>query len=297
MQKEYIMPDKSINISGVNNAVVNTGSVQGNITNNVSSSNPVERLAGDAMPPLQERVDILIVTVTKVESLAVMNAFREETGTDGQCISIGDRVYHDLGKVNGMRIVMAISEMGSGHLGSSQQTVQKAIGTLRPSAIIMVGIAFGVNQHKQSIGEILISKQLWLYDLQRVGKHEIIPRGDKPSASPGLIGYLRSADMYWSGAQVHFGLILTGEKLVDNIDYRDQLKRFESEAIGGEMEGAGLYVACQDAHIDWVLVKAICDWADGNKSFEKDTRQQDAADNAARFVLHALRLVPFNKSS
>ena len=36
---------------------------------------------------------------------------------------------------------------------------------------------------------------------------------------------------------------MTGEKLVDNVDYRKQLQAFESEAIGGEMEGAGLYVS------------------------------------------------------
>jgi len=35
------------------------------------------------------------------------------------------------------------------------------------------------------------------------------------------------------------------------------------------------------------LVKAICDWADGNKN---DAAQSPAAHNAARFVLHVLQL-------
>jgi hypothetical protein len=135
----------------------------------------------------------------------------------------------------------------------------------------------------------LVSQQLWLYDLQRVGKHEIRPRGDKPHASPWLLDFLKSADLYWEGTTVRFGLILTGEKLVDNVDYRDQLKKFEPEAIGGEMEGAGLYTACQDAYVDWILVKAICDWADGNKGQEKEARQNLAAHNAASFVLYALQ--------
>ena len=107
-----------------------------------------------------------------------------------------------------------------------------------------------------------------------------------------MIDYLRSADLYWEGARVRFGLVLTGEKLVDNKDYREQLREFEPEAIGGEMEGAGLYVACQDAKTDWILVKAICDWADGNKSVGKDARQEAAALNAAAFVVHALKAVP-----
>ena len=85
--------------------------------------------------------------------------------------------------------------------------------------------------------------------------------------------------------------MLSGEKLVDNLAFRQELLAFEPEAIGGEMEGAGLYVACQDRHVDWILVKAICDWADGNKATDKDARQATAACNAALFVLHTLQKV------
>jgi tetratricopeptide (TPR) repeat protein len=62
------------------------------------------------------------------------------------------------------------------------------------------------------------------------------------------------------------------------------------------MEGAGLYVACQDKKVDWILVKAICDWADGNKAHDKAARQQTAATNAAKFVLHALQFTPFQRA-
>jgi nucleoside phosphorylase len=244
------------------------------------------------------KTNILIVTVATVESEAVIEVFREATGKDPRPESIGDRMYHELADVEGVRVFLALSEMGAGGLGASQQAVQKGIDALDPSAVIMVGIAFGVNEQKQAIGDILVSRQLWLYDLQRIGKNEIIPRGDKPHASTWLIDRLRGAEFYWKGAKVHFGLVLTGEKLVDNLDYRDQLKQFEAEAIGGEMEGAGLYVACQDRKVDWILVKAICDWADGNKRGpNKDSHQVTAAHNAASFVLHALQLSPLKREA
>jgi hypothetical protein len=95
---------------------------------------------------------------------------------------------------------------------------------------------------------------------------------------------------------VRFGVLLTGDKLVDKFDYREQLRTFEPEAIGGEMEGAGLYAACQDKKVDWILVKAICDWADGNQAQDKDARQRTAALNAANFVLHALQFTPFERA-
>jgi nucleoside phosphorylase len=166
----------------------------------------------------------------------------------------------------------------------------------------MVGIAFGINEEKQAIGDVLVSEQLMLYDLQRVGTDkegnlEIIPRGDRPHASPWLINRFQMANLSWdeSKVKVRFGLILSGDKLTDNIDFRKQLLKFEPEAIGGEMEGAGLYVACQNSKVDWILVKAICDWADGQKAKDKDARQQLAAHNAAALVLNALQQAPLKR--
>ncbi len=161
--------------------------------------------------------------------------------------------------------------------------------------MLLVGIAFGVDEKKQRIGDILIAQQLQLYDLQRVGADRIVLRGDKPHASLRLIDYFRQADLDWNDAKVEFGLILSGEKLVDNLDYREQLKQFGPEALGGEMEGAGLYVACQDAQVDWIVIKAICDWADGHKQRNKTARQQLAAGNAAAFVAQALQRAPLKR--
>lgn len=246
--------------------------------------------------------DVLIVTVTDVESRAVMNVFREATGNKPTSQPIGDRIYLDLSEVNGGRVFMALSGMGTGGVGGSQEGVRKGIEALSPSAVIMVGIAFGINEQKQAIGDVLVSERLMLYDLQRAGTDKegnlkVIPRGDRPHASPWLIDRLRVANLSWdeSKAQVRFGLILSGDKLADNTDFRGQLLEFEPEAIGGEMEGAGLYVACQNSKVDWILVKAICDWADGQKATDKDARQQLAAHNAAAFVLHALQQAPLKR--
>jgi hypothetical protein len=55
-------------------------------------------------------------------------------------------------------------------------------------------------------------------------------------------------------------------------------------------------VAGQDAKVDWILVKAICDWADGHKAEDKDEHQRLAAHNAAEFVLHTLQQVPLRET-
>jgi len=250
---------------------------------------------------MPHHADVLIVTVTEVESHAVMDVFREATRRDARSEVIASELYLDFGEINGSRVFMALSGMGSGGVGGSQERIRKAIEALSPAAVIMIGIAFGINENKQAIGDVLVSERLMLYDLQRRGTKEadgtlhIIPRGDRPSSSPWLFNWFRIASLKWDQAKVRLGLVLSGEHLVDNIDYRRELLALEKEAIGGEMEGAGLYVACQNNKVDWILVKAICDWADGNKEVDRETRQKQAAHNAAAFVLHALQQAPLKQ--
>jgi len=264
---------------------------------------------------------VLLVTVTDVEVRAVLDVLRVQFGRTIERRHIGDKTYYDLGVIGGATVAMVQSEMGIAGLGAALLTVQKGIEALDPAAVIMVGIAFGVNPKQQRIGDVLVAGQLLVYEPQWVGQAKtgtlvLRPRGDRSAASSRLLDKFRSGVLDWRhpdpGAapqtaatseasqpastraeappQVHFGLILSGEKLIDNQDFRDQLLLIEPEAIGGEMEGAGLYVAAHDRKVDWILVKAICDWADGNKARNRKQRQQLAARNAAEFVFHVLQL-------
>jgi nucleoside phosphorylase len=229
------------------------------------------------------------VTVNEHETKAIHDAFLEATGAEGVPVSLEGRLYHNLGTINGTSVYHAISEMGSSGPGAMQQAVDKAIRALDPGAVIAVGIAFGVSEDGQSLGDILLSRQIQLYDLQRAGA-EIVLRGDKPHATPRLINHFDTFNQIkWKGARVRPGLILSGERLIDDKDYRDQLVALQVEAVGGEMEGAGLYVASADHKVDWIVIKAICDWADVNKNVNKKHRQKKAAKNAAEFLVESLK--------
>jgi nucleoside phosphorylase len=276
---------------------------------------------------VDSQTDVMVVTVNKYETRAITQAFEKATGAKAESMVIENRVYRNLGLVNGWRIIHALSEMGSGGLGGAHQTVDLGIRALNPKAVVAVGIAFGVDKKRQTIGEILVSRQLRLYEAQRIGqpvssKHRkkpkgrpiagrtrqatarkspvraaasgrIILRGDRPHAAPRLVNLFEGvAQTNWRGQKVTVGVILSGEKLVDDIDWRKQLQAFEKEAIGGEMEGAGVYVASEGHKTDWIVIKAICDWADGHKGRYKTERQEKAAMSAATFFLHALRQVP-----
>ena len=243
-----------------------------------------------------ERVvcDVLLITATEIEVQAVRNVFQTESGYKFERLFGDANTYYDLGVIGQARVFMVQTQMGSSGPSGSHLIVQESIKELSPAAVIMVGIAFGVNPKKQKIGDILVSRQLVPYEPQRVGSNPdsqlvIKSRGDRMPCSPRLQDRFRSGVVDWQGAHVEFGLILSGEKLVDNQNFRDQLLQLEPEAIGGEMEGTGLYAASYRNAIDWIVVKAICDWGDGKKNQNKRRRQQKAANNAASFTLHVLR--------
>ncbi|RUU85966.1 hypothetical protein EOB59_30485 [Mesorhizobium sp. M7A.F.Ca.MR.176.00.0.0] len=246
---------------------------------------------------MRSSYDFLLIVATEIERSSVFDKARE-IGNKITPYFGGGRGYYDLGYIYGNRVALVKVEMGSLTVGGSATTTVRMVDQLNPRYIIMVGIAFGTNEKKQSIGTVLVSRQILSYDQQRVGTdekgdRELVIRGDRSSASPILVSLLETASGVWNEAPVKTGLMLSGDKLVDNLDFREQLKSIAGgEAIGGEMEGCGLVVAASESSAHWVVVKAICDWADGKKSTQKKSRQALAAKNAVSFVFQALRIGP-----
>jgi nucleoside phosphorylase len=296
--------DRGSVVTGDSNIVV-TGDVQGPITI-VQGGAPLPAPHPPAPPQGSTRVGatmmheaamtnladwaspILIITVTRTEARAVLDTFSQAAGQEWTRQAIGKKTYYSLGNHGGVPVFMVQSEMGSATPGGALLTVHQAIEALRPQAVIMCGIAFGLRPDEQQLGDIMVAKQLLYYEPQKVDlERGQMPRGDRTTSAERLLDRCRSVDIDWQGAATHFGLVLSGEKLVNDPAFRDWLLRTEPEAVGGEMEGAGLYAAARDAKVDWILVKAICDWADGTKN---DDAQSLAARNAAQFVLRVLQL-------
>jgi nucleoside phosphorylase len=84
----------------------------------------------------------------------------------------------------------------------------------------------------------------------------------------------------------YVGSVLSGEKLVDKLRFKNRLLKQHPEAIGGEMEGSGIAAASQKAGIEWALVKGVCDLGDGKKH---KRFQEMAAAAAVHFCLHVFQ--------
>lgn len=239
---------------------------------------------------------IVLVTVNEHETQALLDAFVGKNKKPAQVLKCG-LTYNDLGIHGGNQIMHTVCEMGAGGIGASQQRTRDAIDYWQPQAVIAVGIAFGLDEHKQCIGDVLISRQIQDYDLNRLNDDgTLTPRGDKPSSSDILFNLLRQINTNKNRAhnkswpKVRFGLLLSGQKLVDNLSYRESLKALFPEAIGGEMEGLGIYVSASKANVDWIVIKAICDWGHNKNQGDKEVWQKLAAKNAATVLKAALKI-------
>ncbi len=245
-------------------------------------------------PPVQKnhdgnQCDVLLLYVNEKEHAAIVETFVDPDGEPPRPRTIRGLPYLDLGKVGGRRIFATATNMGSATPGGSATLAVDAITKLDPKWIIAVGVAFGMDPSKVPIGTILVSDRVSCYDPQRSGK-KIIPRGDTVTVHPHLKQFFQtvSSPSYWKGNPVRFGQIISGEKLIDDPAFKARLRKTYPEAIGGEMEAAGIYSAALLKQRDWIIVKAVCDYADGNKGEDKDNRQALAAKNAAEFVRHVL---------
>jgi len=192
--------------------------------------------------------------------------------------------YDELDEVGGFRIIHGHSSR-QGPL-EAQLSAAKAIEHWRPEVLIAVGIAFGVNEEKHHIGDVLVSKEVLDYESARVEpNYTFTHRGRTFSTSRELAN--RVSDLNLRRAEVrdlptiHMGTIVSGAKLVDNKEYRDYLASLHSTVIGGEMEGSGILTACEETKVDVIIIKAICDWAANKNNPSKDDDQKKASKNAA----------------
>jgi nucleoside phosphorylase len=241
---------------------------------------------------------ILIVTATDLETKATHQKIRPLAGYD-KIIRVfeGDLTYY-FGMLGNYRIAHVQSSMGAISRDSSIMTVSTALKRLKSRIVIMVGIAFGVDEEKQNIGDVLLSESIIPYNPKRVGEKDQIQRGIEAPSSKILLNRFKNIKITWEyflSEEVKAELIptrlLSGEELIDNLEYRNELIKKNPDSKGGEMEGAGVYAAC-DGKADWIVVKGICDFADGKKGTDKEIKQTTAINSALSVCLEI-----FNSSS
>jgi nucleoside phosphorylase len=240
----------------------------------------------EAMREVRPKLAIVVATDTELRQVLRVLKPLSRRRRIWKVTYLHDTYY--LGRFGAFEAVVTLCSMGSEGVSGSALTIDQAIRRWKPLAVVLVGIAFGANRRKHQPGDVLIAQELAPYEHQKVAE-EITFRNPVPASSSALVNRFRNA-LDWrferpdrSVCGAHVGLVLAGGKLVNNHEYKAAILRQFPNAIGGEMEGAGLWAASERNKTAWVLAKAVCDWADGHKH---DEYQEMAAASAVSLCEH-----------
>lgn len=247
-----------------------------------------EEIPEEECNSIKSEIDLVLITATDTELKAVANLLQPYPKKENILLVYSRAETYYIGQFGAWKTVVTKCRMGSIGEGSVILATDQAQRLWHPRAIIMVGIAFGKDPRKQRIGDVLVASQIISYEQQRVGEEKIVYRGSIPPSNTTLLNRFENAQNWQFtlpnglNSQILVGPILSGEKLVDDPVFKAKLFEQFPQAIGGEMEGAGLCAASGRVGTAWILVKSICDWGDG----KKHKKHQPLAAAAAASVVH-----------
>ncbi|SHN47143.1 hypothetical protein [Cryptosporangium aurantiacum] len=255
----------------------------------------------------------LLLVTSDVEHRAVLAAVHARNHHRGQLIPAEQEVLVGLGHVGNIEVVLGRTGQSDVGVHGAGLVTASLIGNVTADYVIAVGICYGLRPDPdvyadadlgvtsysgwQRIGDVCVSQQIALIDhlvryREADGTLRTLRRGDTVSASAGsrLLSAANALGPTWTRADVRPGLLLSSSTLRNDPEQIRELRNEFPDAIGGEMEAAGVYAAAARRQIGWLVVKAISDWGFGRGRDEKQLQEDRrlAAGNAAEFVVHLL---------
>jgi nucleoside phosphorylase len=244
----------------------------------------------EAIGSVIERSRVLILVVTEIERDAVVTAVGAYTSRVPVADSSGERTIYTLGIVAGTEIMLAqAGEQGTATAAGMIVVAEACITRVRPDYVILTGICYGLRPDEgQRPGQVIVARRVHNIDPRKVtddDQRPVIRRGVNVGCSPVLLDRFQAGQRTWTGSRVYFGTMLSSNTLVNSERVVCELREEFPDALGGEMEGSGVYEAATlGSKPDWIMVKAISDWG-----YSKNSKKQPlAARNAAQFVVHVI---------
>ncbi|WP_133304708.1 hypothetical protein [Mesorhizobium sp. DCY119] len=229
---------------------------------------------------LREKVVIHIATDLEEEVVRELIPARGWTYLETR--SSGKVSYNRYISSGNPELLLVRSSAGTSTSNGSLVTMQSILSNITPIKVISVGICFGYDPSKQKAGDIVVSERVAHYESSRINLDGTTTyRGDKIPACSEVVSRARSLRVVPRDCTIHVGPTVSGDKLIDNPEFRDSLLDFEDKAIAGDMEAAGLAVVCVQAGVGFSMIKGIADF--GEKKDKKSQRR--AAENAISFAL------------
>lgn len=198
-----------------------------------------------------------------------------------------DGIIYSFFSINGINVAHVEPEtIGSFTENGMVPTLKKALKRIKPTVVITLGVAFGVNYIEDQIGDVIIGRQLFSYDkATKIKKNSLKIKKLHVLESDGSLLYKLKSRIQMERKitghlnnkfQAILGNMLTGEYVVDSSTFRQIIISPFAPfgVVGGEMEGFGFFnVLKENKHAHGILIKGICDWGAGKND---DVHDPDA---------------------
>jgi adenosylhomocysteine nucleosidase len=197
--------------------------------------------------------------------------------------TISSTVYYE-GTLQGKNVVVAKCGVGKVHAAVCAQTM---ILKYKPDVIINTGVAGSLNS-KLDIADLVISDSVVQHDMDTSGI------GDPIGLISGvnlinipcpkdLVEQIEKSAKTIKDTNVIVGTIASGDQFICNQDKRDYIvKHFD--ALCAEMEGAAIGHVCYLNNVDFCIVRAISDKADGSAHMDFPTFAKIAAKKSTQLI-------------
>lgn len=200
-------------------------------------------------------------------------------------------------EVSATLTVICTSFLGMGQINAAL-AVKDVVNHYGVSKVILTGICGGIDR-EMKYGDIIISDQIVDYELAKIKSDNVqvrwnVYRSDfelvqsmRMFKSDSWTSYLKRAfpGSEYKKPNVYSGIVLSGNKVIANNEEIKRFKKTWDKALAVEMEASGIAAALYQMKNapSFVMVKAICDFADSEKN---DNWQEYAAYASAIFVLN-----------
>lgn len=224
--------------------------------------------------------DFLVISALQIEHAAVLKRLSSHRNV-GQL----GAVYANLGTTPNAPAGVALPITEAGRINAAVLTT-KALTLWQPQVTLLVGLSGGFQSAGVSLGDVLVATEILDFELQKMTTNETEIRWRTFAPSEDLLNCaVGTARENWpqnkgNSPRVHFGPMLSGEKIVASSSFAKILQTWRHDALGVEMEGSGVATAVNHSQTRFMMIRGVADFSDESKS---DSYQQAACDAAAGF--------------
>ncbi len=235
-------------------------------------------------------VDVLLLTVKPRELEACLSAFDVPAGTPPVALGSTGVCGWPLEREGRTWMICMVGTAGNVQTAVLVGVLSKV---LKPKLAVLVGMAAGVPDLQ--LGDVVVAEEVLEYEFQRMTSSSMVlqPRPYTPNATlVQNVPLLKSTRPQWSRRcrrlgevaelrgqelklapkdyedwypEVVIGVILAGNKLLENGSLPKLKKMYHDRVRAAEMEGAGFAAACQSEGWPWLVFRGVADYGQADR--------------------------------